>query len=161
MVNPENKIHLGMSPSSKGEWHITWQEIHNATRALAQTIKDANFNPTTIVAVAKGGIIPAGILLQFFPQAHFVVLRVESYDKKEQGEVLIHNPEVLTFVDFRRTLVVDDICDSGNTFQAIDNLFPSMRYAAIFRRSANPKQFHCYSGWLATEDSWLNFPWER
>lgn len=145
------------------KWYMTWEEVNSACVDLVHTIQEARFTPTTIVAVAKGGIIPAGIVHQFFPQAHIIVLRVSSYFKGQQfSPPVIHNPEVLTFVDPEKTLVVDDICDSGNTFEALRHgVGQDMKYAAMLIREGHDNPSLCdFKKWVAPH-GWVTFPWEE
>ncbi len=143
-------------------WKMTWEEVHNALNMLHARIEAKKFKPTTIVAIAKGGIIPAGLLLQRYPEAHFIVLRASAYNKDNQPKkVTIHNPEVLTFVNPETTLVVDEICDSGNTFATLDKSFPEMMYASMLRRDGCTfKQYANFMGWFVPKGVWVDFPWE-
>ncbi|PIF01592.1 MAG: phosphoribosyltransferase, partial [Propionibacterium sp.] len=46
----------------EGKEILTWDGLGQATRELAQQVVDSNFQPTVIIAVARGGMIPAGAL---------------------------------------------------------------------------------------------------
>ena len=41
---------------------LTWELFGTASRELAQTIADSDFEPEIIIAVARGGLLPAGAL---------------------------------------------------------------------------------------------------
>ena len=41
---------------------LTWETFGTASRELAQTIIDSDFEPEIIIAVARGGLLPAGSL---------------------------------------------------------------------------------------------------
>ena len=41
---------------------LTWQGFGDAQRQLAQKIVDSGFKPDIIIAVARGGLLPAGAL---------------------------------------------------------------------------------------------------
>ena len=41
---------------------LTWEGFGSATRELAQQIVDSEFVPDIIIAVARGGLLPAGSL---------------------------------------------------------------------------------------------------
>ena len=41
---------------------LTWDLFGQCSRELAQTIVDSGFNPDIIIAVARGGLLPAGAL---------------------------------------------------------------------------------------------------
>ena len=41
---------------------LTWEGFGVASRELAQQIVDSDFDPEIIIAVARGGLLPAGAL---------------------------------------------------------------------------------------------------
>ena len=41
---------------------LTWADFGDATRELAQRIADDGFTPDFVIALARGGLIPAGAL---------------------------------------------------------------------------------------------------
>ena len=40
--------------------NLTWEGFGDATRELARQVRDSNWMPDLIVAVARGGLLPAG-----------------------------------------------------------------------------------------------------
>ena len=42
---------------------LTWEGFGVASRELAQQIVDSGYEPEIIIAVARGGLLPAGALL--------------------------------------------------------------------------------------------------
>ena len=42
--------------------NLTWQEFGDAARELAQQIVNSGWKPDLIVAIARGGLIPAGAI---------------------------------------------------------------------------------------------------
>lgn len=146
-------------------WNMTWQEVGQACRDLVEEILENQKSyqkVETIVCVAKGGMIPAGIIWQHFPKAEMVMLRVSSYDEcgNKNGQVRILNPQVLVHLHSPSSiLVVDDICDSGDTFRKVEEYLPGAQYAPMLLRekcSFKPT----YSKWRAPTPGWVQFPWE-
>ena len=41
---------------------LTWQGFGDASRALTQSIVDSGWMPELIVAIARGGLLPAGAI---------------------------------------------------------------------------------------------------
>lgn len=86
-----------------------------------------SYDPDTIVAIARGGLIAAQLLGYALNVRNIQVLRVASYDDKQpRDHVTLEGSVDLTGAS--RVLVVDDIVDSGKTLEAV----------VAFLRSANP-----------------------
>ena len=58
----------------------------------------------------------------------------------------------------KNILVVDDICDTGKTFQDIE--LYGFQTAALFLRLDSPFKPELFSR-ISEDDSWIVFPWER
>jgi hypoxanthine phosphoribosyltransferase len=61
--------------------------------------------------------------------------------------------------DFRNLVVIDDICDSGHTFQVMKQLAPTAKTVTMFHRSTATFNPDYYDEYVTTEN-WLQFPWE-
>lgn len=151
-----------MGDTSK--WAMTWDDIQVSMDSLIRDIKNNRLEVSTIVAVAKGGLIPAAMVWQEFPEANLVVLRTASYGPKGKTPPVILNPEVLVhqIPDSPATLVIDDICDSGDTFRMLERRLPSVGFACMLARSNPEDQFEIdHMGSYVSEGRWVDFPWER
>lgn len=121
------------------------------------------YAPDTIVAVARGGLMPAQFLAYQLDVRHVDVLRCESYD----GSIQRKDVQIRGECDVRhssRILVVDDIIDSGKTARAIDaylkilNPGAQVRWATLwFKPTASRRpEYFCNE-----TDEWIDFFWER
>jgi uncharacterized protein len=142
---------------------LTWEAFGNATRELARSILADGFVPDVVVAIARGGLLPAGAIAYGLGVKHCGALNVEFYTGV--GTVL-DAPEVLRpaldvdYLQGRRVLLVDDVADSGRTLAlAVDLLRErgaDMRSVTIYTKPATVIQPD-YS-WKQT-DLWIDFPW--
>lgn len=77
-----------------------------------------------IVAIANGGIVPAGILAQRFGGVEVRLLRINLRDERQQPRY--DAPRLLAPIDFefagRRVLLVDDRVKSGSTVRLAQEL---------------------------------------
>jgi hypoxanthine phosphoribosyltransferase len=131
---------------AKDKLWLTWQDIEDLTERLAQQIQNANFKPDIIVAVPRGGFIPARILADIF-------------DVKN----LISFPEGLLPDDRvgpHKILVVDEICDTGKTVIQIQRVRPSWKIATLHTRSTAPVRPN-FPGYLLEGSEWIVYPWEK
>lgn len=101
---------------------LTWPQFGEAARALARTIVSSGWTPDLVVAVARGGLLPAGALAYALGVKAMGTLNVELYtgvaETLPEPVVL---PPLLDTSDLpgRKVLVVDDVADSGRTLDLV------------------------------------------
>ncbi len=143
---------------------LTWEGFGLAQRELAQMIADSGFNPTLVIAVARGGMIPAGALSYSLGVKPSDAINVEFYT--DVGKTL-PDPVVLapmldpaSLVD-SRILVVDDVVDSGRTLAVVVDLLreegaENVKSAVLYGKSTSVIEPDYV--WRRT-DKWIVFPW--
>lgn len=142
---------------------LTWDSFGDATRELSRTIVADGFTPDVIVAIARGGLLPAGAIAYGLGAKNCGALNVEFYTGI--GEVL-ENPEVLPptldidYLEGRKVLLVDDVADSGRTLALAVDLLKArnveVRSVTIYTKPTTIIQPDY--AWKAT-DQWIDFPW--
>lgn len=137
--------------------YISWNEFHQDVKNLAQKIKEhGTFN--RIIAVSRGGLIPAGILSYELDIRQCDSINIQTYDDKQQrsaADIVIDNK--LDKAD-SRTLIIDDLSDSGQTFQILKNLFPEACRVAVYAKPNGKKDTNIFA--RALPDQWVVFPWD-
>ena len=116
-----------------------------------------------IIALSRGGLIP-GVMLSHMTGIRMKSFGIKSYgDDKTPGDIKITQQIPLLEHRDEKVLVVDDICDSGATFNYIREVFQaagiSVETAALFAKPDSVK-FCDYHVRLANPDTWITFPWE-
>jgi len=142
---------------------LTWDGFGEASRELARTILADGFVPEVVVAIARGGLLPAGAISYGLGVKNCGALNVEFYTGV--GEVL-DAPEVLPpalDVDYlagRRVLLVDDVADSGRTLALAVRLLrergADMRSATLY---VKPGSIETPDYWWRETPLWIDFPW--
>lgn len=142
---------------------LTWQGFGDATRELSRRIVASGFRPEVVVAIARGGLLPAGAIAYGLGVKNCGAINMEFYTGI--GTVL-DAPEVLPpaldmeYLDGRRVLLVDDVADSGRTLRmAVDMLRDrgaAVRSVTIYTKPATIIQPDF--AWRDT-DRWIDFPW--
>jgi hypoxanthine phosphoribosyltransferase len=124
--------------SGKSTVRLSWKDIEKAVDDIAK--EASKFKWDTIVAVMRGGMVPARMVA-----AKLGVENIVVWDKRhgELGPVSGH------------VLIVDDICDTGKTLQDAKFVFGAP-VAVIVSKREGPD----YVGMLAAQGSWVIFPWE-
>ncbi|MDR1026303.1 MAG: xanthine phosphoribosyltransferase [Lactobacillus sp.] len=134
---------------------ITWQELHKDTKALCRKIKKAgDFNK--IVAVSRGGLVPAGILAYELNIRNSSVVNLISYDddrKLDTAKVFGLDGEIDD-----KTIIVDDLSDTGSSIAILRNLYPQALYAVVYAKPEGLKAPDIYAKKM--KDVWIVFPWD-
>lgn len=141
------------------EMSITWERFDRDARALA--VLAAPLGPFTgIVAVSRGGLVPAAIVARIMDIRLLETVCVMSYDGQARSRpFLIKRPAAAVDDRGRGWLVIDDLVDSGATAQAVRDLLPEARYAAVYAKPAG-RPFADIAAVPVEQDIWLVFPWE-
>lgn len=142
---------------------LTWDGFGTATRELAQQIVDSGFTPDIIIAVARGGLLPAGALGYAMGVKLADAINVEFYTDVEEtlpDPVLLEPLLDTNSIRGKQLLVVDDVADSGRTLALVLELLEkegaSCRSAVLYakpRSEVDPNYV-----WKRT-DQWIVFPW--
>ena len=111
-----------------------------------------------IVAISRGGLIPAGILAYELEIRDCDVINMSSYDgeiKRQNNAVEIKG--LLANID-EKTLIVDDLSDSGRTLDLLHRQYPKATRVCVYTK---PKgQASCEMFAKEQPDQWIVFPWD-
>lgn len=108
---------------------ISWEHFHGLCKALAVAV--ARFQPELILPVGRGGYYP-GTLLSHILQAELYPVRLS----RRVGDEVVHaHPQWIVAppdaVAGLRVLIVDEICDTGETLQMIREKTLALGAAAV------------------------------
>ncbi|HEY6013981.1 MAG TPA: phosphoribosyltransferase family protein [Candidatus Limnocylindrales bacterium] len=98
---------------------VTWDDLDRMIGELAERLLSEHFD--VMLAITRGGLVPAGMLAYRLRIRNILVAAVEFYD--DHGQPGPHP----TFLQFpadpllrgQRILVVDEVWDSGTTIHAV------------------------------------------
>ncbi|MDV6305204.1 MULTISPECIES: phosphoribosyltransferase [Rhodococcus] len=142
---------------------LTWATFGDASRDLTEKIVDDGFVPDIVIAIARGGLIPAGAISYAMGVKAAGTLNVEFYADIEETlpDPVVLEPLLDTdAIVGKKLLVVDDVADSGRTLALVIDLLKvhtaDVRSAVIYTKPRTIVQPD-YS-WRET-DKWINFPW--
>ncbi len=142
---------------------LTWELFGTASRELAQQIADSGFDPEIIIAVARGGLLPAGSLSYALGVKLSDAMNVEFYTDIHEtlpDPVLLAPLLDADSIAGKRLLVVDDVVDSGRTLALVLELLRGMgaeaRSAVLYAKPSSVVDPDYV--WRRT-DEWIVFPW--
>ena len=144
---------------------LTWDDIDFIANIVAESISKKNIKFDTIVALGRGGLIPGAILSYKLDVKNLQNLGINT--RQEDGqyvETLIYQRPTIT----GNVLVVDDINDSGKTFEAVNSLIKSeypdigeLLYCSLTTRYNTNFNENTISGKIINTSDWLVFPWDK
>lgn len=151
------------SDDTGGREVLTWEQVGDATDDLARQVVESGFEPRVIIAIARGGMIPAGALTYKLGVKLTDAINVEFYTDVETTRpdpILLAPMLDSQSISNQRILVVDDVADSGRTLALVIKLLrgfgAEVRSAVLYTKPQTiiTPDFH----WRAT-DRWIVFPW--
>jgi xanthine phosphoribosyltransferase len=142
---------------------VSWDEFHRDARALAWRLAGAGpFQ--AIVAVTRGGLVPAAIVARELGIRLIETVCVASYVHQSQGEVKILKTVAADLIaasggDGKGVLIVDDLVDTGRTARVVRELLPKAHFATVFAKPMGRPMVDTYITEVS-QDTWIFFPWD-
>jgi uncharacterized protein len=141
----------------------TWDQIYDMLQVQAQKIQSSQYKPDIIVAVARGGLAPARILMDLLEIRDFAIMQIEYY----QGINLPGTQPILkqclnTELSGKKILLVDDVSDGGKSLQLAKKHLQEkgaveVRIATLYMKP----QTITPSDYVEKQtNGWIVFPWE-
>jgi xanthine phosphoribosyltransferase len=149
--------------SAKKPFPVSWDQFHRDARALAWRLNGAGpFH--ALVAVTRGGMVPAALVAREIGMRVIDTLCVSSYDHTIQGkaQVLKHISDAVAKLGGgtgKGLLVVDDLVDTGTTARIVRDLMPDAHIAAVYAKPMGKPLVDTFVTEVS-QDTWIFFPWE-
>ena len=136
---------------------VTWDQLHRDARALAQRLLESE--PFTgIVAITRGGLIPAAIIARELDIRLIECVSIVTYDEQNRGNpVVTKHPTAAG--DGTGFLLIDDLVDTGTTARVVRGLLPKAHLATIYAKPAATALVDTFVTEVS-QDTWILFPWD-
>lgn len=136
---------------------VTWDQLHRDARSLAAMLMP--LGPFRgIVAVTRGGLIPAAIVARELECRLVETISVVSYDEELQGKPRVVKPAPAAG-DGEGFLIVDDLVDSGVTARLVRDLLPRAHFACLYAKPAGKPVTDTFV-MEVPQETWILFPWD-
>jgi len=97
--------------------YISWSRFYRLSRRLCRCIYDSGFKPDIIIAIGRGGYMPARIISDFLHVLNLTSFKIEHYRGTQKKNTALVRYPLGQGVSGDRVLLVDDVCDTGDTFE--------------------------------------------
>ena len=142
---------------------MTWDELGEGARDLAERIHADGYEPDVILAIARGGLLVAAALAYALGVKNTYTMNVEFYtgvDERLPAPMILPPVPELVDLDSARMLIADDVADTGETLRLVKDFcagkVAEVRCAVLYEKS--PSVVKCEYVWRRTE-RWIDFPW--
>ena len=139
-----------------------WKEMRRDVNTLCREILLDKFNPDVIVGLSRGGLTP-GVMMSHWMEKPFKAVKASLRDYPEWEDYMPRKSD-------ERVLIVDDICDSGETFHKIREHINErkengvdVRFAVLWWNNECNFEPHYHVNEMAKDstNTWIHFCWEN
>ncbi len=146
-----------MSTLAEKSFPVSWEELHRTAKALAWRLLD--LGPFEgIVAVTRGGLVPAAIVSRELEVRLIESACIASYDNRSHGSLSVLKVPTAAG-DGSGWLIVDDLVDTGETAKALRQLLPKAHFATAYAKPAGRPLVDTFVTEVS-QDTWIYFPWD-
>jgi len=147
---------------------VSWSDVVEWSRELARRIRESGYEPSVIIAVARGGYVPARLLADFLGVTNMLSIQSQHWTEaaKAAEKAILKFPYKVD-LSGHRALLVDDIVDTGETLllardYVLQNWRPDeVRIAALQWISSVAKFKPDYYYMEVHDWVWFQYPWTR
>ncbi|WP_250868805.1 phosphoribosyltransferase [Methanococcoides seepicolus] len=141
-----------------------FREAHSLAKILVKKIKDSGYLPDIIIAIGRGGYVPARVVCDFLLFDDLTTIKIEHY----KGAADIQETAKLKFplsVDIhgKKILVVDDVTDTGKTLslavEYLKSLKPAEIKTAVLQHKICSDFVPDYYAKKIVKWRWIIYPW--
>ena len=147
-------------PSPEKHFPVSWDQFHRDARAL--TWRLAGAGPfEAIVAVTRGGLVPAAIVARELGIRIIETVCVASYAHQAQGELRLLKgvADAIRSGGGERVLIVDDLVDTGRTARMVREILPLAHFATVYAKPMGRPLVDTFITEVS-QDTWIFFPWD-
>jgi xanthine phosphoribosyltransferase len=140
---------------------VSWDQFHRDARALAWRLSAAG--PfSAVVAITRGGLVPAAIVARELGIRVIESVCVASYDYDKQGEITVLKAVSSAIIGPDKgagVLIVDDLVDTGATAKVVREMMPKAHFATVYAKPQGRPLVDTFVTEVS-QDTWIYLPWD-
>ncbi len=142
-----------------------WEYIYGLCRDVASQVRDSEFEPDVVVALARGGWFGGRCMCDFLGLNDLASLKMEHYvGAAEKGdEPIIRYPMPEGSAEGKNVLIVDDIADTGGSIRRateyVSERDPNDVRTATLQLMPESEFDPDYVGERLERWAWIVYPW--
>jgi hypoxanthine phosphoribosyltransferase len=143
---------------------MSWEDFYTLARTLAHLIKQSRFRSDLVIAIGRGGYVPARVVCDFLLQDMLTSFKVEHWGMaaEEKPAVTVRFPLAVDIRD-KTVLVIDDVTDTGKTLEVaisyLKGFNPREIRTAVLQHKVSSLFCPDYFASKEHEWRWIIYPW--
>jgi hypoxanthine phosphoribosyltransferase len=142
-----------ISEESSPKEYCTWDEIELLVGRLAHTIQISGKKFDVILAITNGGIIPARLIARELDVNHIQFIPIRNKQ--------LHIEETPPLLNGTKYLVIDDIYDTGDTYNKVYSVIGEFDCDFAFLMTRYKDSNASLVAKVLNHEKWIVFPWEK
>lgn len=153
-----------MSPTRFSCKLVSWDEAYELARKLASKIKSSGYRPDLVIAIGRGGYVPARVVCDFLLHSLLTSIKIEHWDIAacRRAKVTVRFPLAVDIHD-QRILIIDDVTDTGDTLKtAVDyvkGLGAGEIKTGVLQHKTTSSFVPDFCAEVIREWIWIIYPW--
>jgi hypothetical protein len=143
---------------------ISWDEAYQLSRKLASVIKSSGFRPDLVIAIGRGGYVPARIVCDFLLHSLLTSIKIEHWDIAacKRPEAAVRFPLAVDVQD-QSILIIDDVTDTGDTLRAALDYLKSLgageTKTGVMQHKTTSSVVPDFYAEVIKDWRWIIYPW--
>ncbi|MCD6324020.1 MAG: phosphoribosyltransferase [Desulfurococcales archaeon] len=147
---------------------VSWEDVVEWSRGLAEKVRASGYMPDVVIAVARGGYVPARLICDFLMINNLVSIQSQHWTEAAKAEerAIIKFPYEVDLSGMK-ALLVDDIVDTGESLLLAKDFImrkwkPTDVKIAVLQWISSAAKFKPeYYHLEVREWVWFQYPWTR
>lgn len=143
---------------------LSWEDIEKKCEVLAHKIKK-NYDPDVLIGMIRGGLPITNILSDILGNKNVLTVCTKYYNGicKTKKEVKVLQAPDKKQVEGKKTLLIDELADTGNSFICAKKHIEGAGAAEIKTAALFIKPWSKFipDFYIEEKNTWLVFPWDR
>ena len=143
---------------------VTWEEQYRLAKILADRIRSSGYRPDLVIAIGRGGYIPARILCDLLSLSRLTSVKAEHWGTpaEKENRAVIRYPLCIP-IEGAKVLIVDDVTDTGESMalvlEYVKALGPSEVRTAVLQHKEVSRFKPDYFAVICPVWRWIVYPW--
>lgn len=147
------------------KYYASWQHIQDSCKSIYDQLVQEKKHYDYVVGVLRGGAVPATILSHML-NCKLHVIGIKTYEdtiQTNRAEFYAIDSNFYANCFYKRLLIVDDICDSGNSLKLLQEFFHERTHVVVDSATVywKPSSIVKPDYYAHEAHQWIVFPWEQ
>jgi hypoxanthine phosphoribosyltransferase len=143
---------------------VSWEEAYRLGRVLAENIASSGYMPDLVIAIGRGGYVPARVICDFLLHDLLTSIKIEHWGTAAQkrGKATVRFPVGIDIKGLS-VLIIDDVTDTGDTLREavayIESLGAREAKTGVLQHKSTATFEPDYYAQYMSDWKWIIYPW--